>query len=197
MNGYKQLYYIGNIEQPAQLRVSLVDNNKELPTNSLYWTDSFRISTDNDYKSKITSNAKDSIKNIIDTHINNYHLPGMSVSQLTSTYLKTDFSNVSQEQQYVTHALVARKNKDYGFDTIVKYKNNGKRWFRLWKSGLLEHGGIITSSTTTQKYINVSLAWTYDGSKSAPIYDYSIVYDGFYGESYTLSPNGSKLDINA
>lgn len=198
-NGYEQLYYLGDIEQPTQIRVSLVDNNKELPSNSLYWADSFRLSSENGYKTEITKKATENISNLIDSHIANYHLSGMTANQLTSTYLKTDFSNISQNQKYKTHSIRGRKNIDQGFDSIIKHiyvtKSNEKLWFKLWSSGLLEHGGIIKKNST-EKYISINLNWEYDGKK-APVYDYQIIYDGFYGEDFRLKPNGEDLVINS
>lgn len=198
-NGYEQLYYLGDILQPVQIRVSLVDNNKELPSNSLYWADSLRLSSENDYISKITKKTVDNVNDLIYNHNVNYHLSGMTVNQLTSTYLKTDFSNISQRQSYITHSLRGRKNIDYGFDSIVKHiyvtESNRKVWFKLWSSGLLEHGGIIKINDESE-YISINLNWKYQNEKVAPVYDYQIVYDGFYEENYKLNPDTDGLSID-
>lgn len=82
-----------------------------------------------------------------------------------------------------------------GFDHVMLF---GKRnvsgskqcqWFRLWKSGLLEHGGIVKVSesshdcginNTSNKLYTVNLGWDYSG-KTAPTYDFPTAgVNGFY-----------------
>lgn len=48
-NGYRRLYYFGDLKDQTQIRISLSANNKELPTNDEWWTDAFRLSSVEDY----------------------------------------------------------------------------------------------------------------------------------------------------
>jgi len=84
-----------------------------------------------------------------------------------------------------------------GFDPILKfvckkYRDNSVKWFRLWKSGFLEHGGIIDveypQGDDTDEYgeskgklFTVKLDWKYDGNLVAPCYDFqSLSMEGFH-----------------
>lgn len=74
------------------------------------------------------------------------------------------------------------------------------KWYRLWNSGYLEHGGIVQCKPVTRSrledtdyYISVDLSW--DGT--APVYNYtetSGISDGdmyvrnYYGNAYGKSP---------
>lgn len=88
-----------------------------------------------------------------------------------------------------------KQNKDMtGFDHVVLFgKRNAAynqcQWFRIWKSGMLEHGGIVkvdlsahdcgTNDTVARLY-TVNLGWGYAG-KTAPVYDFPAAgVAGFY-----------------
>lgn len=82
-----------------------------------------------------------------------------------------------------------------GFDHVMLFgKRNvsGSRqcqWFRLWKSGLLEHGGIVKVggsshdcgiNNASARLYTVNLSWDYSG-KTAPVYDFPAAgVNGFY-----------------
>ena len=195
-NGYKQLYYLGDVTQCAQIKVSLSDDNKELPSNPDYWSDSFRLSSEIAYEKEISVKTDNNINKLLEYHVNNYHLSGVTVSELTSQYLLNDFSNISKKQEYQTHSINGRNNIETGFDTIIKNvrvtNTNSKesRWFRLWSSGLLEHGGII--SANSDELVSINLNWKYD-NLSALIYDYPRNDKKLYADDYTISGN---VEIN-
>lgn len=57
-NGYKRLYYLGNIISCAQLRISLSSDNKDLPTENS-WRDVLRLSSVQAYKDIILDKTQD------------------------------------------------------------------------------------------------------------------------------------------
>ena len=67
------------------------------------------------------------------------------------------------------------------------------KWFRVWNSGKLEHGGIVKADAAMASkmgdslaygstHYKVNLAWS-DNDVKAPSYTYSIAADSFYYES--------------
>ena len=120
--------------------------------------------------------------------------------QITSNYLLNDFSNVSLKQELNTHNILNRGDRIVGFDSILKFVNisseNGTRWFRLWSSGFLEHGGTI--SCERGNVLSVKLDWKYgtNPEKTAITYDYPVKYDGFYAYGYSLCVDNTKIDID-
>lgn len=65
------------------------------------------------------------------------------------------------------------------------------KWFRLWSSGLLEHGGYIKAEHTGDYLVKIPFDWefkkkkTIDGKEqivsfSAPIYNYPTTEFSFY-----------------
>lgn len=67
-NGYRRLYYLGNVANAAQVRVSLQDNNKKLPTTSS-WSSSFRLSSEVKYKEILSNETLVSLDDNMNTHI--------------------------------------------------------------------------------------------------------------------------------
>lgn len=69
------------------------------------------------------------------------------------------------------------------------------KWFKLWNSGYLEHGGIVTFPESDDPIVSVSFDWKYNGT-TAPVYDYgSDTEDPFYG-LYTQYSE-SKTEFNS
>lgn len=226
------LYCIGDVLEPAKIRVSLSADNDHLPTDNAWWRDFF-VDTDSSKLSKqLESKFYQLLSGYYETHMKQYHLSGIQdwwrdqnngVSQtLSSQYLLKDFSNVTDVQEYSP----APGTTDSGFDYVVYYfhKSYGDpktcKWFRVWKSGYLEHGGIVKNelaaamqmedhlacqSQLTMKYncYEVNLAWRYSGSVTAPTYTYPTNLTGFYyddvqldfgdGERYDQEKNGLQL----
>ena len=185
-NGYDRLYYLGDINQCAQIKVSILSsNNKDLPTVTSSWANAFRLSSAQSYRDIIADRMKDFLEQSLSTHIQNYHLSSMTMKELTSTYLLNDFSNISLKQNLQTHNIRNRVNTMVGFDRIIMFadkkdSSGGHRWFRLWSSGYLEHGGWLACNGTTE-VITVNLSWQYGGNgKNSIVYDYPVVYDGMY-----------------
>jgi hypothetical protein len=98
--------------------------------------------------------------------------------------MMNDFSNASNVQKYNKTSI---RNMS-GFDSILKfvckrYGDNNLKWFRIWKSGYLEHGGIIDINDvkggdsvyygdSENKMFTVFFDWKYDENLAAPIFDY-------------------------
>jgi len=71
------LYYLGNPKQPAQIRVSLVDNNDTLPTNDDCWKDFFVSEDTSKFKNAILSCFREQLGEFLQTHMDEYHLSGI------------------------------------------------------------------------------------------------------------------------
>lgn len=83
---------------------------------------------------------------------------------------------MKQGQRYYGHAWYESK-LDSGFDCVQKYvrkeyPSGSVKWFRLWKSGYLEHGGTVYASSAGESgdvcsqdgnFITVNLGWQYGG----------------------------------
>lgn len=98
--------------------------------------------------------------------------------------LRNDLGNVQYTQKYNGHSWYESK-LDEGFDCVKtfvrkKYDGGSVKWFRLWRSGYLEHGGTIYLATAdksedvyTGNYLRVNLRWRYNGGDGmAKTYDY-------------------------
>jgi hypothetical protein len=55
----KEIYYLGNLLDKVQIRISLSDNNDKLPTDDNYWTDFFdETYNESYYRNQILSAAE-------------------------------------------------------------------------------------------------------------------------------------------
>lgn len=197
-SSYGYLYYIGDITQPVQIKISLVDNNKSYPTNenSEKWADFFIKQSENDERIKILSTYSDTLNSYFKQHEIEYHLSGSTYipSELETTFLKKDLSNAKDFQLFNSHYWY--KPAMYGYDNValmhIKTHPSVKaltKWFRQWNSGYLEHGGIIDigdrfaeDRTIDDNSIIIKLNWSYNGL-TAPTYDYPLEgLQSFYSE---------------
>lgn len=146
-----------------------------------------------------------------DDHIKNYHLGKYSHdlgSDLVKSWLKTDFSNIdpSAKQTYQTHV---NPSSTYGLDVVKYYVSDRntitsevadgtiqtydvpKRWFRLWSSGLLEHGGYVNAEYAANYLVKIPFDWQFKKKKvisgieklvtiAAPTYNYPTTEYSFY-----------------
>lgn len=186
-----------NDDQKIEIYVSLIDNNKELLSNSMAWTN-IVLSDITAFKSYISTE----ISLLFDKHIQDYHLGGISTNQgFSELLLKKDFSNFDISALYNTQQMVSHTQyiNDQGFDFVRIFKKENittnlhskymplYRWCRLWNSGHLEHGGIIEipkydfiSSTNASCYvISIDLSWV---NNNKLLYDYQIS-NNFYGST--------------
>lgn len=228
------LYCIGDIKNKTKIRVSLSDDNDQLPTNDQYWKDFFVDTSDTRFSEELISVFYDLLSGYVQTHLQTYHLSGIQewwkqenngISQsLSSQYLLKDFSNLKGYQEYSPVPGMV----DSGFDYVVYYQHKvfddqkTCKWFRVWKSGFLEHGGIVkfdeawaatmgdslvyrsSCSMDQPMCYKVNLAWNYTAGQTAPTYSYPAALTGFYyddnaidfgdGCNIQLEDQGLQLD---
>jgi len=137
----------------------------------------------------------------LSSHIEEYHLTSMVPSQLSNEYLLSDFSNLDTYQRLTTHNKRIRPKEVNAFDCIQRFvakriSSSDKRqcrWFRLWKSGYLEHGGTIPFDASTGQ---VSLTgWTYAGGKIPPKFDYPLDFQSMYATGTTIKKKTSATPV--
>ena len=124
--------------------------------------------------------------------------------------MRIDLANVAARQKFVNHAWYQEDMA--GFDHVVLF---GKRnvpgskqcqWFRIWKSGMLEHCGIVKVSgfshdcginNSDAKLYTVNLGWDYSG-RTAPVYDFPVDgINGFYShDDQIYTGSGSAVDYS-
>lgn len=121
-----------------------------------------------------------SISSINDNTMSSYYRLEKPIEVLSS--IKADEPTPGDIDGYRYDGIISSeiKMEKYGKKTVnIPYK-----WFRMWNSGYLEHGGVI-SVDRTGDVISVELDWEYndgDQTMTAPVYDYP--QDGnesFYG----------------
>lgn len=201
-NGYRRLYYLGELSSRARIRVSQVGGNKTLPSDDSAWADAIGVSSEQSYKDAILDLLQKRFEVALSSHVETYHLCSETMAGLTGTYLLNDFSNIQSSQGLMTHSLVARESQMTGFDSVVEYlrRDDGDwcQWCRLWRSGYLEHGGILKCGIGT---VDVSLNWQTESGKQSFVYDYQPVYGGLYAVGHQFlvggessSPDGQCLD---
>lgn len=178
------LWDVGTLSGSSQLFVSQIDNNKFSLTNETYWK-KFLITSDEDYDN-IRKIITSKVSAVLDDHVLNYHfndrVPTLQeIENLKNNYLYSDFSNISAA---FPKNFISNKMQFDGFDIVdiyVKkpYPNRTLSgnvvenvWFRSWKSGYLEHGGIINIEhyKTTDNKIVIPFNWELASSET-PLYD--------------------------
>ena len=210
------LFYIGDVTKKVQIRVSTRDHNTELPSNNAWWTDFFVNNDETKFQEIILSRAKELCQQQLESHLKDYHLSGIQdywlrsykeTKQLSDFYLLQDMSNVTGMQDFNNTAGTSTE----GFDYVVYYHQKQFtddpdkkciKWFRVWNSGKLEHGGIVKVDAVMASkmgdslvyggtHYKVNLAWS-DSEVKAPVYKYSIAADSFYYESDYINIGDNK-----
>ena len=202
LSGYdavSAIYVLGDISSKTQLMVSKIDNNKNSPENTEYWYPFFETE-DNESVYKQYLSCLDDIQNeMLSTHLSVYHFGNYnndikniklsSASDISALFLNDGLTNIplSAKQQYISHEY-NDVNTLSGFDSVElfiskKFNDKTTKWFRLWTSGYLEHGGIVdvkNPNTTDDSYAynsscyKVNLQWLYDSTNNyySPKYDF-------------------------
>ena len=206
--------YNGNPKQRIELYVSTIDNNKELLSNRTAWN-CIVLSDQNEYDKFISTE----ISILFADHMKNYHLDGLlsSKADVDALLMSRDLSNFSLD--LVPTQLKVREHDEYmnsdGFDYVISSKwmrtpvsikgttqnMNLYRWYRLWNSGYLEHGGLIKCPSVTDSseeysmssnyYVEVDLSWDHDDG--VVVYNYPETSGYVDGEIYTKMYFGNKL----
>lgn len=226
INGYNEqknrsLYYIGDITKPIQIRISLEDNNIQEPSDhnvrtdenpSGKWMDFFKYQTDDDIKEEINVISKEQITSELKSHLINMHFDEISsTDRIVNDYLNCNLNNIKTNNIFLNHKWYNNELTP-GFDFVKQFVkktyNGGVKWFRLWNSGFLEHGGIISTSQyedTLDKvdcpFYTVNLKWKY-GNSFAKVYNYeNDVMNSFLIDKRDIidideSPCGTKTKFN-
>lgn len=201
------LYYIGNIKNPVQIKICTKNNVKTTPDNTEDWKDFYRkpennIQLLNELKYKVLTEQ-------FNNHLINYHID-TSYGEIVQKYLINDMSNINndvlQRYNYNHNQTLNIKGFDYIKLSIKKKFSNGTyKWFKLWNSGYLEHGGTINIENKTEyetyvydnSTVKVDLRWNFDNNQTAPVYDFpTLVTTPFYQEDLTFICNYESYDNN-
>lgn len=194
------LYEIGELSCPAQMIVSQRNNNQAPISDTKAWK-RFFVNTEDDYDT-IIGMIYDQIPKSINKHIKEFHfgneeLTDETINSLTD-YVDADFSNV--KDVYCKNFIQSGSELTKGIDNVQLYVkkpivNSSTKhvhelvWFRLWKSGYLEHGGTIDIN----RYLNYKLSTLV----TIPLY-WKFVADG--AKAYierSIGPNSSTvLSVN-
>lgn len=193
------LYEIGEISNNFQIVVSQKDNNTDLVNELSSWKN-FAVNTDADYENILFTINRLTLS-AMQVHIDEYHLGGVSYTQkdidILSNYADDDFSNVKfmYPKNYVANDFHTNGldivdvyvRKPYSEDNVSGLYIE-ETWFRKWKSGYLEHGGIID----VRKYLNdkkdlviIPFSWRFldNGSK-------------FYKMDFLGSSSGDPIEVD-
>lgn len=209
------LFYFGNLKDKVKIKISLADENDELPTDtSSKWKDFFKNQDKSEFKNALEDFFQETLSATLNQHLAEYHLSGLTESwieqygapkTLEDFYLLKNLSNVGLFQEYNGSPGEDDKGLDY---VLHFYKRSYPtadsvvcKWFKVWKSGYLEHGGIVKPSAASimedslaygDQFYKVNLNWTSSGSSKAPAYRYPIRSDGFYIEAEKIDLGGTS-----
>lgn len=197
----------------VQIYVSLADNNKSLLSDTTAWKN-VTIRTNDEMSAYLSSE----FSKMIADHVRDYHMGGAKTfDDYDSLLLAKNLSNFNISGVYNTLKIYdhGRYVNSQGVDYVMRFAKQSQpisvipnasktavtnswvyRWYRLWSSGYLEHGGTIavpkyssSYSTKPENYeISVQLDWpeiTGDNWRNAPIYDYQRYSTSFYENSFS------------
>lgn len=214
------LFYIGELTAKTQIRISLSDDNDKLPTDNAYWKDFFVNNDESKFQLSIMNRTAELCEQYLNQHLVDYHLSGIYSywyekegvnCDLDTFYLKSDMSNLDKAYEYAGDS----GSKQSGIDYVLyfndrKYNNTCWKWFRVWSSGLLEHGGIVdtrypallgdslvmSDASGQATHYKVNLNWSGSGGP-APSYKYGRDSSGFYYDGNTIDVgDGEKIQID-
>ena len=198
--------YSGTDDLRVELYVSLQDDNKEMLSNSNAWSNVV-LSSQAEYEKFI----KTEVDILFAEHLKNYHLDGsLTPSEINDVLLANNLSNFAIED--VQNTIEVKDHDAYmntdGFDYVVDFKRFGQkagnslapgknfylyRWYRLWNSGFLEHGGVVRCnpipsvdyevSNPDNYIVKVDLTWGL-GDKATAVYNYDETSGNSFGETY-------------
>lgn len=199
------IFYLGDITQPVQIKICKQDGATQPPTNSKYWDDFWVTTTESECREYILETLFKVLNKRFNQHVYDYHLSGWNSSDFEA-YLDTSLSNVSYANSFHYYSHRAKSLYD-GFDFVKKtqvdvFGNGILKWFRQWNSGYLEKGGIIyldnlrqTQDKINDDVVTVNLNW--NGNKyTVPEYNY-VKFDSesIYGEASQINVYGNTYGI--
>lgn len=144
----------------VQIYVSLADNNKSLLSDTTAWKN-VTIRTNDEMSAYLSSE----FSKMIADHVRDYHMGGAKTfDDYDSLLLAKNLSNFNISGVYNTLKIYdhGRYVNSQGVDYVMRFAKQSQpinvipnasktavtnswvyRWYRLWSSGYLEHGGTI------------------------------------------------------
>ena len=180
------IYYLGELSNNFNLIVSQKNHNKDVPgtVEALSSWKNFAVNTDSDFENMLIVINRN-VLSAMDRHLDQYHLGSKvqptqeNIDHLSTAYANEDFTNLSLAfpPNYVENNFLTK-----GLDCVEAYVRKPypelrlgnfsveENWFRKWKSGFLEHGGIIDVRNhldQTGSLVKISFNWKMlsDGSR--------------------------------
>lgn len=194
---YESIYSIGDILSSVQIMTSLCADNKTDPADpamSSAWEPFFKTNSEQKLSGEIMDYLSAAFDRALVNHLSVCHLMsdgGMLLADAVSAeYLDASLDNIpgSARQWFGSHLYRNGDDREMlkGFDSVKTFVRRTfadglVKWFRLWESGYLEHGGIIDAQrpdiTEDQTAydgdcVRVNLNWSYAGLSAAPCYDF-------------------------
>ena len=209
----------------VEIYISLVDNNKSLLSDTTSWKN-VTIRTAAEQRSYLSNE----ISSMFNQHIKDYHLGGVKTAdEFESLLLKKNFANFNIDNVYNANRVKSHDAyvNSQGFDYVTKFGKKSYitdvkpntagtevrssliyRWYRLWNSGYLEHGGTIefpksseqTTSQVSDYTFQVDLNWEQSPGISAPVYDYpetnAPYYENAFDQMYFAKTGVDTIEVS-
>ena len=209
----------------VEIYISLVDNNKSLLSDTTSWKN-VTIRTADEQRSYLSNE----ISSMFNQHIKDYHLGGVKTAdEFESLLLKKNFANFSIDNVYNANRVKSHDAyvNSQGFDYVTKFGKKSYitdvkpntagtevsssliyRWYRLWNSGYLEHGGTIEfpksseqkTSQVSDYTFQVDLNWEQSPGISAPVYDYpetkAPYYENAFDQMYFAKTGVNTIEVS-
>lgn len=158
-----QLYFVGEMTSPVQIKVSLKNNNKDLPNVSSSWDDFYKSSTLEENVQIMMSALSTVSISSLDAHIDEYHsgVSGLTMSKLEQLgFFRADpfaLSNV-QTQSFYDHQYCDQLR---GFDCTISSDVSINSGIRIWKSGYVEQWGYAANDGSQLIKVNFKKPYNY------------------------------------
>ena len=208
-----------------EIYISLADNNKSLLSDTTSWKN-VTIRTAAEQRSYLSNE----ISSMFNQHIKDYHLGGVKTAdEFESLLLKKNFANFNIDNVYNANRVNSHDAyvNSQGFDYVTKFGKKSYitdvkpntagtevsssliyRWYRLWNSGYLEHGGTIEfpksseqkTSQVSDYTFQVDLNWAQSPGISAPVYDYpetkAPYYENAFDQMYFAKTGVDTIEVS-
>lgn len=153
-NCVNRIYVLGDTHYAVQIKVSLSDKNTSDPSDTSKWADFFICNSsakliENNEK-LLSSSLSNIICNEISNHVSAYHqftdFKPQNMSQLGFFKInELSDESIVKTQSYYDYVYCEHMQ---GFDYVESFEmdSSQKKWYRKWKSGYLEQGGMIDNN---------------------------------------------------
>lgn len=202
------IFEIGFLSACTQMMVSQKNDNKDPIKEKKSWKKFFI--DDEDESDIIQTKIYAGSEQRIEEHMKYYHFGSETKDALKKAlqnldmYADADLGNV--KKLYANNYLDSKIDYSHGFDTVQyyfkrPYIRDGKNkiteftWFRIWRSGYLEHGGTIN----IKHYLNydkskvvIPLTWKLTDDS---VQKYNLKYLGNSKENYAYEIDETDEDV--